>query len=108
MILAISEIDELTMGTPQDEAFDWLVNVDSVQVCPDDEEDVLQRYTMSLLYFSTNGDSWFNCTSSEASAIDPTPCETEAERFLSGADVCFWLGVTCSMGTIFDISIGKF
>ena len=105
IILSISQINVLTPGSPQDEAFQWLVNDDEVQVCPDDILDVEQRYIMALLYFETNGDSWFSCAA--ASATNTSPCPSESARFLSGVDVCLWLNVTCFRSEITGISIGK-
>jgi hypothetical protein len=103
MVLEISEIDELVAGTPQSDAFIWLVNVDEMGVCPDEEEDVEQRYIMALLYYSTDGDNWRNCSA----VAEPGECPSETTQFLSGDDVCFWFGVSCNKGTINGISVGK-
>jgi hypothetical protein len=98
--LAISELDQFTPGTPQSDAFLWLVNMDEEQVCPDDEVDVNQRYILAVLYFSTEGDSWNSCSADGA-------CVSETQRFLGSEDACFWFGISCFRGEISGISIGK-
>jgi hypothetical protein len=103
MVLEVSEIDSLTQGTAQYDAFEWLANVDEAQLCPDDIDEVEQRYIMAVLYYSTEGDSWLNCSATASSV-----CPSEGSRFLSGEDVCFWYGVSCSRGDVTGISIGKY
>jgi len=105
IVLDISDLTELEPESPQAEAYEWLL--DEQIVCPDEEEDVLQRYVMAVLYFSTNGDSWTNCTRAEASAVNPTLCPSDGTRFLSTSDVCFWFGVTCGRSSITEISIDE-
>jgi hypothetical protein len=103
IVLGISEIASLTQGTAQYDAFEWLANVDEARVCPEDTRDVEQRYIMAVLYYSTEGDSWFNCSATASSV-----CPSETLRFLSSQDVCFWYGVSCNRGDITGISIGKY
>ena len=102
MVLEISNITSLTPGTPQDDAFQWLANEDGARVCPEDDRDVTQRYVMAVLYFSTEGDSWTNC-----SATQTSDCVSDSTRFLNSQNVCFWFGVTCRRDDIVIISIGK-
>jgi hypothetical protein len=93
-------------GTPQYQAFQWLLNEDAVQVCPDDFLDVKQRYILAVLYFSTYGDNWNNCN--EISSTNPSPCLAGDEgRFLSSSDVCFWFGVSCNRKRVSGISIDE-
>jgi hypothetical protein len=89
-------------------AFRWLVDDDGMRVCPEDILDVTQRYVMSLLYYSTQGDMWDQC--SAASSPTPGPCAGgELARHLGNVDVCFWHLVFCKPGgnAIDVISIGK-
>jgi len=39
--------------TPQGQAFDWLVNIDPLFLCPDEEDAIIQRYSIGVFYFST-------------------------------------------------------
>lgn len=103
-MLAISGIDDFVSGSPQEQAFHWLVSEDELEVCPDETIDVAQRYILSVLYFQTEGDNWNTC--SAASASNASPCYNEFARFLGGVDVCLWLNVTCDRGEITEISIG--
>jgi hypothetical protein len=90
--------------SPQFTAFEWLINQDPVQVCPEDELDARQRYIAAVLYFSTSGDSWLTCN--RPSAPNPSPCTTQ--RYLSGADVCDWFGSNCNnVGELSRLSVGK-
>jgi len=83
----------LTPGTSYNEAFNWLVNVDSAQVCPENELDVIQRYIMAANYFIFNGDGWEVCNAELAPT--PAPCISDDQRHLSGSNVCQWFNVTC-------------
>jgi hypothetical protein len=82
------------LDTPQGQATDWLINGDLEQTCPDDEK-LLQRWTLAVMYYSTNGDEWERC-----SAAGEDPCGTEnpflgERRFLSSFDECEWAGIVC-------------
>jgi hypothetical protein len=85
----------LNPETSQFDAFFWLVNVDPVQVCPESELDVVQRYVAALLYDITLGSQWSECNA-EGSPI-PAPCDSV--RWLSGGSVCTWFGVSCDEGS---------
>ncbi len=74
--------------TPQHAAFQWLLNEDPAQVCPEDVISVEQRYILSLLYFSTNGDNWLTCNRAEAPELKPC----SFSRYLSADDECLWMG----------------
>ena len=101
-----SSIQVTTTGTPQNQAFQWLINDDPMQVCPEDFLDVQQRYILAVLYYSTEGDGWSNCNA--PSAPNLSPCrEGEEQRFLSSSDVCFWFGITCNRLRVSGISIDE-
>ena len=76
--------------TPQSAAFRWLLNDDPLQIDPCDYPTVEQRYSLSTLYFSTGGDSWFNNTG-----------------WLDISGECDWFGITCEDGLTTVISLGK-
>jgi hypothetical protein len=88
-------------------AFRWLVDDDGMRVCPEDTLDVTQRYIMTLLYYSTNGDMWDEC--SALSSPTPGNCIFFLARYLTNVNVCFWFGVDCVLGgnEIDLIRIGK-
>ena len=80
--------DIITPASSQNEAFRWLAFEDPAQVCPEQRLEVTQRYTMALLYFSTGGGEWYEC-----SANMQSPCP--GVRYLSEANVCSWFNTTC-------------
>lgn len=91
--------------TPQFDAFFWLLNVDDAQVCPENELDVIQRYVAALLYITTSGNQWNQC--SALNIPNPSPCASV--RWLSADSVCTWFGVSCDEGNneIQSILLGK-
>ena len=46
--------------TPQRSALNWIIDDDGAQLCPDDDS-LVQRYTLAVFYYSTNGDDWKEC-----------------------------------------------
>jgi hypothetical protein len=93
-------------GTPQNDAFNWLINDDSEQVCPDEFLDVQQRYILAVLYFSTEGDGWNECNALQSP--NPKQCpEGEGARFLSSSNVCLWFGISCNRLRVISISIDE-
>lgn len=85
--------------TPQYEAYQWLLNDDpaglDLDVIP--QTTLEQRYVSALLYFSTEGDSWY-----------------DSLGFLGQGDVCTWQseasgqGISCNAeGGIEAITISK-
>jgi Leucine-rich repeat (LRR) protein len=93
--------------TPQHAAFQWLLNEDPAQVCPEDVISVEQRYILSLLYFSTNGDNWLTCNRAEAPELKPC----SFSRYLSADDECLWMGTAsanCNAdGTLRILSVAE-
>jgi hypothetical protein len=83
------------LDSPQGQATDWLINGDLEQTCPNDEK-LVQRWTLAVMYYSTSGDEWERC-----SAMGADPCGTEnpflgERRFLSSFDECEWAGIACN------------
>lgn len=86
----------------------WLIEEDTLRVCPDNPK-ILQRFAMAVVYFSTGGDSWFQCSANPA-AIDPCGVEEPfvgAERFLAPTSECAWAGISCLSGCVTEIEFGK-
>jgi hypothetical protein len=85
----------LDISTPQGQATDWLINEDEFVICPDDKK-LIQRWVLAVVYFSTNGDEWFQCgavnLTDGCGAQDPFSGE---ERFLSPVGECEWAGISC-------------
>ena len=103
-ITAITDLDDLIPTgiefTPQWRAFRWVVDEDEMQLCPgiDEDDKILQRYTVAVLYFSTGGDDWTRCSRHRTS-----PCIVGG-RFLGSNSECLWYGVSCNLsGKIFRV-----
>jgi hypothetical protein len=94
----------LTMGTSQNTAFNWIINVDEAKLCPDNVNDIVQRYTMAVNYYSLGGNNWMTCNALISPNVRSCPNQ---ERHLSKADVCDWYNITCSSnGNITGIALG--
>jgi hypothetical protein len=84
--------------TPQGKATDFIIGQDERLVCPDDEK-ILQRWVLAVMYYSTGGDEWTQCSADETvqdfcgSAF---PFENGQERFLSASNECEWAGISCN------------
>jgi hypothetical protein len=90
--------------SPQYRAMQWVIKDDPLM--PTSRLTVLQRYVLSVFYFSTNRNvSWISCGPPEGK----TDCSSEALRFLGSAPECNWLGITCdSTNKITSINIRKY
>ena len=89
---------------PQGLATTWLIEADGKQVCPGNRK-LIQRWTLAVIYFSTNGNSWFQCSDNQAAtdicgAEDPFVGKT---RFLSENHECTWAGVSCIDGCVTEL-----
>jgi hypothetical protein len=100
-----------TSGSPQNNALLFVLEEeDDGRVCPNDpdcgESRVINRYEMALLYFSTNGDGWTNCSADTSTQCVTqglsgddgfSPClEGSSARWLSSDSECDWCGLSCS------------
>lgn len=103
--------------TPQAQALDWITNLDTLQVCPDDTScQPLQRYILATFYFATNGGAWDQCNApddfSDAASIREannncdrvvTPFAVPNQRvgdqstdaWLTPSNECEWGGIAC-------------
>jgi hypothetical protein len=97
------------LAEPQGLATTWLIGEDSLFICPDDL-DILQRWSLAVVYFSTGGDAWFQCSANPA-AVDGCGVEApfvNATQFLSGTSECNWAGISCLDGSVTFIDFGKY
>lgn len=90
------------MSSPQGKALDWIINVDQAYLCPETiytcPNALIQRYVLAVIYFSTNGDQWFQCSAS-LSALDSCGEEypfSSKTRFLDSGSECNWAGIDCN------------
>ena len=86
----------------------WLVEQDAFLLCPSDTK-LIQRYVLALLYFSTNGDSWLQCTSTSNfnNCGMQTPFQG-AFPYLSDRSECDWAGISCNgRGIAFKYTVLK-
>jgi len=78
--ILVQVTDEATLTDPttaQGQAFDWMVNTDTIDVCA--STTLEQRYGLTTLYFSTDGVNWTNQT-----------------EWLTSTFECTWEGITCA------------
>ena len=89
MLLEITSEEALdTVGSPQFQAAQWLMDDDARSICPTAENLVIQRFALAALYYSTDGDKWKFCSAEKGDCSE--------ERFLSEASVCDWYGIECN------------
>lgn len=84
--LDASVLDNDSGNTPQKKAFYWLASQDGVMSM--DHTQVMQRYTLATLYYSTNAVS-------TPYTENPRPW-VNAHLWLSNAHACEWDGVVCN------------
>jgi len=119
-LASVSDFDELaTPGTPQNLAWNWIVNMDALYLCPNDPN-LAQRYTVAVFYFSTQGGGWFECSAPE-DLSDPASIEEAngncglavdgggSDAWLTPSSECEWGGVACDgEGNVQILDFGKF
>lgn len=102
-------------STPQGKALEWIVEIDEANLCPDTiytcPNALIQRYVLAVIYFSTNGDLWFQC-SAASNALDSCGKEypfSSKTRFLDSGSECNWAGIDCNDSQCVNrIEFGKF
>ena len=107
---AVADPDDIrNNGTSQGLATTWIIEQDEFQACPDYVK-LVQRWTLAVMYYATNGDEWFQCSanpnSTDLCGIQ-SPFEGE-ERFLSNNSECEWAGITCIDGCVTEIEYGTY
>lgn len=71
------------LSTPQGMAFDYLVNDDPGLEDPCASTTIEQRYGLTTLYYSTQGDGW-----------------TDSTGWLGEGQECSWFGIECEDGSV--------
>ena len=83
------------LSTPQGLAADWLIRQDFRKVCPV-ETIIVQRWVIAVFYYSTNGDSWIQCSTAGSDLCGSIYPFEFKRRFLSESSECDWGGITCN------------
>jgi hypothetical protein len=107
---AVADPDNIRNNeTPQGLATTWIIEQDAFQACPDYIK-LVQRWTLAVMYYATNGDEWFQC-SANTSATDlcgiQSPFEGD-DRFLSSGSECDWAGISCIDGCVTQVEYGTY
>ena len=105
----VSKVEDLNKaGSPQNMAFDWLVNKDAMHLCPEDDS-LIQRYVAAVFYYSSIGDGWLQCSAPEdlenPQSIEKANanCNIEVDSpdvggtdaWLTPVSECQWGGLAC-------------
>jgi hypothetical protein len=109
-------------ASPQDLALKWLIHNDVFVSCLDEESTstIVQRYVLAVLYFSTSGGNWSDCSASETLTEETCGLKVSTlysehapnggtKAWLSPVSECEWGGVICNQDTmqVDQIEIGK-
>ena len=105
----VSKVEDLNKaGSPQNMAFDWLINKDAMYLCPEDDN-LVQRYVAAVFYYSSIGDGWLQCSAPQ-NLEDPQSiekananCNIEVDSpdvggtdaWLTPVSECQWGGLAC-------------
>lgn len=106
---AVADPDDIRNNeTPQGLATTWLIEQDEFQACPDYIK-LVQRWTLAVMYYSTNGNEWFQCSANiEATDLCGIQSPFEgSDRFLSGSSECEWAGISCINDCVTEIEFGE-
>lgn len=106
---AVADPDDIRNNeTPQGLATTWLIEQDEFQACPDNIK-LVQRWTLAVMYYSTNGNEWFQCSANiEATDLCGVQSPFEgADRFLSGSSECEWAGISCINECVTEVEYGE-
>jgi len=88
----------LEPNSPQNLAYNWLLEDDAMKLSASDVPAIIQRYSLASLYFATDGDKWTNC----GRGGSVSSCPNLPQRFLSGASECLWFGADCDADGYID------
>ena len=87
-IRTLSDESSLDMPlSPQNKAFQWLLTQDEINL-QHSQEDLLNRYIMSVIYLSLGGSQWFS-----------------SENWLTSKHICEWEHIICNNGLPQEISL---
>mmetsp|Transcript_28059 Transcript_28059/g.41443 ORF Transcript_28059/g.41443 Transcript_28059/m.41443 type:complete len:659 (+) Transcript_28059:501-2477(+) len=85
---------------PQYQALQWLLEEDGLVLCPANDKHIVQRWTLAIMYYATEGDQWFRCSNSPSPADNcgsEPPFQNGERRFLSSFHECEWAGLVCNI-----------
>jgi hypothetical protein len=90
-VIASSFEDDFPNSSFQEEALDWLLNLDPASLGVDTDSTILlERYIAALFYFATQGDEW-----------------SSQNNFLTFNAVCAWSGLECNdQGFLTKMNLG--
>ena len=103
VLLEITPNENLNGNTPQAQALNWLMSEDTLKVCADKPSQLVQRYSLTALYYSTDGPKWNFCSADAAKSN----CESANKRFLSGGSECDWYEVECFNSRVIKLNLEK-
>ena len=99
------QADLSNVSTVQGEAFQWILSVDPMELCPDDER-LVQRYVAAVFYYSTYGNKWRGCFDNDSNCGNGESYYGGRVPWLSGTSECNWAGLQCNMlGEITSIKL---
>jgi len=90
--------------SPQYKAQEWIIHQDTSYICPQSPT-FLQRYVSAVLYYSTKGEDWIQCSAPEdfqnTDSIDAAnnDCNLNAEdhnAWMTPSSECEWGGIVCN------------
>ena len=101
--------------SPQSRALEWIINGDSLRVCPQNARELIQRYVLAVFYFSVGGGSWDECNApldlSDPDEVEKAndDCTILASKYpgdifgskawLTPTTECEWGGLSCYSNT---------
>jgi len=93
-LLTVSDAQHLTNPeTSQFKAREWVDNIDSALICPENIDRICQRYKLALLYYELGGSEWTRCRAEQDSTSSERECP--GKPFLSKGNECEWGGISC-------------
>ena len=89
-------------STPQGKATRWIISEDERVLCPNDP-DIIQRWTVAVMYYSTEGNAWTHCFQGDLECGTMSPFLNKV-ALLSPTHECQWAGISCnSMAKVTEV-----
>jgi len=89
----VSDPLDFLITSPQNQAREWLDEIDDSILCPNEDSAIFQRYIAALLYYAMSGPEWNSCKAA-LERDDTSNCN--GTRWLSSDNECEWFGLTCN------------
>lgn len=121
-VVGINVVTEDPGTSPYGQAYDWIVNKDTLRLTPYDAN-LVQRYIAAYFYFATTVDgpwAWCNpptdpagsttCSAKQSTLTlaQASLAQVQASRWLTNTSECRWAGILCDYnGQIVGINLGK-